>query len=305
MRLVLIGGAQRSGTTLLQTLIANALDTPVLPEAHILYDILAAYRRAKEFGNKTRFFYPTDIDLLSFFQLSANRHIADIVKNTNPGSALVLKDPNLVQVKDEAADLFPDAIRIVCLRDPRDIAASFLRIGQRQQKDEAPSKYQKRNLYFIAKKILPRLSDPRDIATSYFRIGLGQQRDGKPSKYQRRDVNFIASKISASYSPLMTGGQPLNVILVRYEDLVTEPRQTLTTLARSTGLDFQLARIDDPKWLDAGGRHEASWVSELEGHKPMPDSIGAFNKVMRPKEIAIVEKICEPFMVWSGYKKST
>ena len=59
MQLILIGGGQRSGTTLLQTLLANALGSPNLPEAHILSDILAAYKRAKEFGNKTSFFYPT------------------------------------------------------------------------------------------------------------------------------------------------------------------------------------------------------------------------------------------------------
>ena len=57
MQLIIIGGAQRSGTTLLQTLLANALNAPLLPEAHILCDILAAYKRAKEFGHKTYFFY--------------------------------------------------------------------------------------------------------------------------------------------------------------------------------------------------------------------------------------------------------
>jgi hypothetical protein len=48
MQLTLIAGAQRSGTTLLQTLLANALDSTVLPEVHILSDILAAFKRAKE-----------------------------------------------------------------------------------------------------------------------------------------------------------------------------------------------------------------------------------------------------------------
>ena len=50
--------------------------------------------------------------------------------------------------------MFPDAIRIVCLRDPRDIAASFLRIGQRQQEEGKASKYQQRDIHFIANKIL-------------------------------------------------------------------------------------------------------------------------------------------------------
>jgi hypothetical protein len=47
MKLILIGGAQRSGTTLLQTLLANAIDEPILPEAHILCDMLTSFKRAK------------------------------------------------------------------------------------------------------------------------------------------------------------------------------------------------------------------------------------------------------------------
>ena len=154
MQLILIGGSQRSGTTLLQTLLANALKAPVLPETHILSDIMAAYKRAKEFPQKTRFLYATDDDLLSFFQSFAKHHIADIVARTGPTSALVLKDPNFIQVLDEAAVLFPESIRIVCLRDPRDIAASFVQIGQRQAAGVKPGKYQKRDVRFISNKIL-------------------------------------------------------------------------------------------------------------------------------------------------------
>ena len=80
MKLVLIGGAQRSGTTLVQTLIANALNVSVLPEAHILSDILAGYKRAKALSNKTQRFYQTAEDLRAFFRLIALRHLDDIVR---------------------------------------------------------------------------------------------------------------------------------------------------------------------------------------------------------------------------------
>jgi Sulfotransferase family len=154
MQLILIGGAQRSGTTLLQTLLANALDEPVLPEAHILCDMLASFKRAKETSKKTRFYYHSDADLLSFFRFCANRHMADLVQHVGARSVLVLKDPNFVQVEAEAAAVLPEAIRVVCVRDPRDIAASFLRIGQRQQQEAQASKYRRRDVHFIANKIL-------------------------------------------------------------------------------------------------------------------------------------------------------
>lgn len=262
MRLILIGGAQRSGTTLLQTLVANALDAPVLPESHILCDILAAYKRAKDAGQKTRYFYGTDAALLAFFQSCATRHIADIAETIGAKSVLVLKDPNLVQVDAEAAAIFPDAIRIVCLRDPRDIAASFLRIGQKEQ--------------------------PK----------------GQPGKYRRRDIDFIGKKILGSYAPLMRGDETSSLHLVRYEDVAANPRETLQKLARATGLVLSLERTDNPVWLDADARHEASWISELEGRGPSSASVGAYKTVMRPNEIALTEQICSPYMAWAGYERS-
>jgi hypothetical protein len=154
MQVILIGGAQRSGTTLLQTLLASALDAPILPEAHILCDLLASFRRAKDTWHKTRFYYRSDADLVSFFRCCADRHLADLVQSIGARSALVLKDPNFVQVDAEAAAVLPQAGRIACLRDPRDIAASFLRIGQREPREGQASKYRRRDIHFIANKIL-------------------------------------------------------------------------------------------------------------------------------------------------------
>ena len=259
MQLILIGGAQRSGTTLLQTLLANALQAPVLPETHILYDLMAAYKRAKEFPQKTGFFYATDADLLSFFQSFAQRHIADIVARTGPSSALVLKDPNFVQVLHEAAVLFPESIRIVCLRDPRDIAASFVQIGQKQAAG------------------------------------------AKPSKYQRRDVRFISKKILASYAPLLNAPTAKNAVVTRYEDVARNTEGALQKLARDTGLTLSLDLIDHPVWLAAEARHETSWITDLEGQKPSPASVGSFKRVLSDSEIALVQGICEPIMTHFGY----
>ena len=197
---------------------------PNLPEAHILSDILAAYKRAKEFGNKTGYFYPTDDDLRAFFQSFAERHVADIVAKAKPSAALVLKDPNFIQVAGRGRGTrFPRSVRIVCMRDPRDIAASFVQIGQRQT-----------------------------AAT-------------KPGKYERRDINFISKKILASYQPLLHGGQaecrhgPL-----RGRSPAT-PKGALRLLLATRDLTLVTRSHRRPVWLDAEARHEASWISELEG----------------------------------------
>lgn len=262
VQLVLIGGAQRSGTTLVQTLLANALATPVLSEAHILCDLLAAFKRAKSTPRKTQYYYKTDADLLAFFQDWANRHIADLRRNVGAGSALVLKDPNFIQVDAEAAAVLPGAVRIACLRDPRDIAASFLRIGERQNPG------------------------------------------GKPGRYQRRDVGFIGKKILASYGPLMGAGAAKDIILLRYEDVVTKPKDTLADLARVTDLQLALDRIDSMEWLEAESRHDPAWITELEEKGPSSASIGSYKTVMLPNEIAQIEEVCAPFMTWARYESA-
>ena len=93
MQLIIIGGAQRSGTTLLQTLLANALNAPLLPEAHILCDILAAYKRANEFGHKTYFFYQRKMNLAAFSARFWNATFLISSRGVGSTSVLVLKDP--------------------------------------------------------------------------------------------------------------------------------------------------------------------------------------------------------------------
>jgi hypothetical protein len=263
MQVVLIGGAQRSGTTLLQTLLANALGAPVLSEAHILCDLLTAFKRAKTTPRKTGYYYKSDEELLAFFQHCVIRHIEDLVRNIGSAPALVFKDPNLIQVDVEAATLLPNAVRIACLRDPRDLTASFLRIGQREK------------------------------------------REGEPGKYRRRDIDFISKKILSSYTALMQDKDAKRIHLVRYEEVVTKPRETLAELAHQSGLPLSLDRINNPEWLEAEARHEASWISELEEKRPSAASVGAYRTVMRPNEIALTERICAPMMTWAGYERST
>ena len=158
---------------------------------------------------------------------------------------------------DETAVLFPGAIRIVCMRDPRDIAASFVQIGQRQN-------------------------------------------ETKPSKYERRDILFISNKILASYQPLLAAVPP-GIVIVRYEDIASDPKACLQALGRDTGLKLSLDGIEDAAWLDAPVRHQAAWISELEGAKPSPASIGSFKRMLLGEEVAIVQRVCQPIMSQFAY----
>ena len=186
MHLILIGGAQRSGTTLLQTLLANAVQSPIVPEAHILCDIVTSYKRAKGVWHKTRFYYPTQADLFAFFQGVVRQHMEGLP--TSPkGGTLVLKDPNFVQVHAELAEFFPTATQIAYVRDPRDIAASFIQIGLRKPRKATLAYYQRRDMRSISTK----------IAASYDPLTLSHSKQGVKHVYYEKIAAAPAEALQA------------------------------------------------------------------------------------------------------------
>ena len=76
----------------------------------------------------------------------------------------------------------------------------------------------------------------------------------------------------------------------------------IQALAQDAGLEFSLDRIEHLTWLPADARHQGSWITPLEGQKPSAESIGAFKRVLRSDEVALVQKICEPIMKRFAYR---
>ena len=258
MQLVLIGGAQRSGTTLLQTLLANALDSPILPEAHILSDIFATYKRCQGIRQQ-------DVLLLSDRRRPA---VLLSVLCATPHCGHRGRRKTRWRSGLEGSQLRSGAGRggRSCFLSPYGLFACGI---------------------------------PATSQRPLCRSGRGR-RATKPGKYEKRDISFISKKILASYQPLMQASQPPKAVVVRYEDLASDPKEP-RALARDTGLKLSLDRIERPVWLDAQARHEASWITELEGGKASPASIGSFKRVLRGDEVAVVQSICEPIMSRFGY----
>jgi hypothetical protein len=260
----LIGGAQRSGTTLLQTLLCNHLPAaPLLSEAHILCRLLSTYQLAASDGEKTTDYYDEDA-LKGFYQALTKRHVADL-EARHPGLRhLVLKDPNFVQITADLDALLPEAAVLVALRDPRDIVASFVQIGERERALGREVKYYTdRNIEFFCKK----------IRQSY-----------EP---------LVASR-----------GQAANTIMVRYEELVQAPEQVIGRVLEAKGeTPAAPASLDQLRWLDAEKRHKDSWISPLEEGPPSTASVGAYRTVLTGKEIDKVQDRLAEIMAAFGYQR--
>ena len=215
----------------------------------------------RKFGNKTSFFYPTHDSLQSFFRSFAERHVADISAAEDRARS-VLKDPNFV------------------LDAGRGCGALSRRYSHRLH-----------------------ARSPRHRCI--LRADRAAADETKPSKYEKRDILFISKKILASYQPLLAAVPP-GVVIVRYEGSRQRPESdACKRLGATRDSSCPLIASKTPRWLDAPARHEAAWISELEGAKPSPASIGSFKRMLLGEEIAVVQNICEPIMSHFATRRST
>jgi hypothetical protein len=132
-RLILVGGAPRSGTTLLQNMLDSHPDVVGAPEFLHLPDIIrlrAALHESIEAGR---------ID-----SVCSREHVDELVRDMILGFLLPLADrlkrtylsektPENVLVFSELASLFPECRLLHIVRDPRAIVASMLQVAERSR----------------------------------------------------------------------------------------------------------------------------------------------------------------------------
>lgn len=260
----LIGGAQRSGTTLLQTLVCNHLSAaPLLSEAHILFRLLETYGLAKKDGEKTADFYADVEGLRRFYRQIVDLHLADLATRHAALDQFVLKDPNFARLLPDLKELLPSARLLVTMRDPRDIAASFVQIGLRER-------------------------------------ALGRE----VKNYTDRNIDFFCKKIKQAYQPLIDDPALTDqVLLIRYEALARTPDEVMAmVLAGVNGAAPAMARdLNTMRWLDPEKRHKASWISPLEEGPPSAANIGAYRTTLTTEETAKVQDRCAEIMAAFGY----
>ena len=157
----------------------------------------------------------------------------------------------------------------IIVRDPRDVAASLVQVGERlraQGHSEGTT--------------LPR--DMNLLGSNYVRCYLPAL--SHPNEEYKRHVT-----------------------LVKYEELVTDPATAIENIRRASGLkleDFEANKAWKSDEIDYAElrKNNNAWLSELWGKRLSSKKIGSYKTILTAEEIATLEDVCEGPLRTLGYK---
>jgi Sulfotransferase family len=161
----------------------------------------------------------------------------------------------------ELAQLQPHSRFVLVVRDPRDTVASMRVVAERAASAGAP----------------PPMSDMADGTK------------GTATLFLKYYANVIASGLMRD---------PRRLLTVRYEDLVTNPKEWVARLSLWSGLDISPDAIERPNAGDDGSIFGAG----LYGEKISDTGIGRFARRLSTDEVAATEEIARGFMEFYGYR---
>jgi hypothetical protein len=262
-RIVLVGGAMRSGTTIIHRALCTAKNSnPYLSECWYLRDLLHLRRIAlvrydlryrDQLGALANYEHIVKMQAEYYFALVSARY-------GDPG-VLFLKHPELVKYFVEMGRMFPNMLFIAIVRDPRDVIASMKQIRERQLAEDLFSP-------------LIKLGDHIEALCEFY------------AEYYDRLLKFAP-------------GLKPRVSFVRYEDVMNDPKTEVAKIGKFAGADFDLEQVgtfekaDVDNYLDKEARLSdpvsTTFWSDLYTKDFSKERIGTFGEVLDKKEVAEIE----------------
>lgn len=267
---IFIGGCDRSGTTLLGSMMGSHDKCVCVPESQFIIDIIN--------GSK---FDANSIDSL---------HILKLISN-HPRFKLwgIILDPA------------PFAKRNRTTTYSRLIEWLVTKYGEANRKaqfdywvDHTPSNVKYASALFSLypnAKLIHIIRDGRSVASSIIPLNWGPKTIDQAAYFWLKNLSYGLAAESA-FGP--------NLILrVKYEDLVLNPEQTLKLICEFINLDYQ------PHMINGTGFNLPAYTRKqhmLVGSKPDPSRINAWENNLSSREIEIFENITGDMLTYLGYR---
>lgn len=274
MNTIIIGGAMRSGTTLLNNIICNAENTnPQIPECHYLTKLLECYIFGKNSFDTFQNAYFKNINEFKKFNANNIENFFNITrKKYNNCQNLVLKNPEITPLIPEMFELFGNKIKfLVSIRDPRDTVISMMKVGSKLKNNQI---------------------------NSHGLVRAERNMDALSKLYNAYYINLF-NRITPELSK--------NILFIRYEDIVNIPEKTCDEISDFLGLkikyepssswnnneiDFDLAKKNS---------FTSCFVTDLYGSAISTKSIKKYKKQLSSEESDIVAKNCQPIIKMFQY----
>ena len=262
-RILMVGGAMRSGTTVIHRALCTARNSnPYISESWFLHDILNLYkwnlsryevRSADQFGAVKNFH-----ELIRF---NVQYYLTMVSARYEDPDVLILKHPELTRHFPELAGMFPAMRFLAIVRDPRDVIASIKEAVGKHVRDGVVSP-------------VSRLEGIEDLCGHYL------------SYYDR--LLRLAGNL----------GDRLR--FVRYEDVMREPKQAIAGIGAFCGADYDLdaarsfsdqhaASSNFNKELRLKDPLSGAFWSDLYTKDLSPERIGRFSEMLKPGDITEIQ----------------
>lgn len=291
-QMIFITGASRSGTTLLSFVLRNHNRILGLKELQFFGEFWDPRKPQQQLSNKQL------IDAAAAILARQSRGILD----AKPTEEETASARSLVAELDDGplkpAELFASALKrlseaaggaIPCEQTPRNIfyADSLLRT-------------------YPAAHVVHMMRDPRAVTASqkkrWRRRQLAQDRSRVPLRHSLRVwVNYHPFTIARLWNRSSCEANRLRnhprFTLLRFEDLLEKPEQTISRLCSRLGIDYE------PAMLDVGQINSSHQTSVGGARKGLNTAaIDVWKQTLSEPETAIVEKFCMPAMETHGYQ---
>lgn len=257
---IIVGGAMRTGTSLLQNILSTSpTANDMMVECQYLTAQLSLYRTWRNEPERSLSDFFEDGDDFEDYTKSL---VVDFLMRTHKQHGtpkhLVLKHPEMTPYFPLLAKLLPQARFVMTVRDPKDVIASMLAVAERQKKLGRTSNMR------LAERDMEKLTN---LFLSFY-----------------RGLNRIPNK------------KPRRMIYLKYETFATDPKPLFPALMEFTGLD--LTKYDPTaEWKYARPRsRNTAFDTDIRGKALSSSSIGNYKDALTTDEILTVEKTAEPFM---------